>query len=141
MWKRSSVIARILESIKFLLKYHSVENTFLWWPFQVLITWNEASLMPCFLMKSNTYFMTFPVEQVKYVDFLHRLIWHTAAAYVYVSPRPSWLILGAIPALGHVLFILLHFKKRNEMKWKLWTKENKENFQKIRNWKLQKLKN
>ena len=28
MWKRSSEIARMIESIKFLLKYHSVENKF-----------------------------------------------------------------------------------------------------------------
>ena len=60
--------------------------------------------------------MAFHVARVKYVHFLHRLIKHTTAAYAYVSPRSSWLILGTMPVLGHVIFIWFHFKKRNEMK-------------------------
>ena len=30
--------------------------------------------------------------------------------------RPSWFVLGAMPAIGHVVLIWIHFKKRNEMK-------------------------
>ena len=56
------------------------------------------------------------MAQVKYVHFLHRLIKHTTAAHAYVSPRSSWLILGIMPVLGHVIFIRFHFKKTNEMK-------------------------
>ena len=59
------------------------------------------------------------MAQVKYVNFLHRLIQHTAAAHPYVSHRPSWFILGAMSALGHVVFFWFHFKKRNEMKKQL----------------------
>ena len=33
MWKRSGVIARIMEFITFLLKYHIIENKFLRLPF------------------------------------------------------------------------------------------------------------
>ena len=43
--------------------------------------------MPCFLVISNTSFMAFHVAQVKHVDFLHRLIYHSAAAHAYISPR------------------------------------------------------
>ena len=43
--------------------------------------------MPDLLTKSNTRFMTFDVAQVKYLNYLHRLIWHAAAAHGYVTPR------------------------------------------------------
>ena len=33
MWKRFSIIARTMESMMFLLKYDSIENKFLQWPF------------------------------------------------------------------------------------------------------------
>ena len=33
MWKRAIIIPSIMQYIKFLLKYHSVENKFLRWPF------------------------------------------------------------------------------------------------------------
>ena len=39
---------------------------------------------------------------------------HTAAALAYVSPRPSWFILGTMSALGHVV-----------LKLTKWTKEEK----------------
>ena len=44
--------------------------------------------------------MTFHVAQLKYVNFLDRLMWHTADMLAQVSPRPSWFILGAMSALG-----------------------------------------
>ena len=40
--------------------------------------------------------MTFHMAQVKYVNFLHRLIKVFAAAHVYVSPRQSRFILDAM---------------------------------------------
>ena len=68
-----------------------------------------------FLMKSNanTCFMDFHVAQVKYVNFLHRLIYHTAAAHACASPQPSWFIIGTISTLSYLVFIWVRFKKRN----------------------------
>ena len=37
MWKRVSLIARIMQYIKFLLICHTVENKLSGWPFQMLI--------------------------------------------------------------------------------------------------------
>ena len=45
---------------------------------------------------------------------MRRIRKYTAAAHAYVNPRPSFL--GAISALGHVVFILFLFKKQKEMK-------------------------
>lgn len=56
-----------MQYIKLLLKYYSVENKFQEYE-------KEASMVPRFLMKSNTWFMVFHVEQVKYLSFLYRLI-------------------------------------------------------------------
>ena len=72
--------------------------------------------MPCFLLKNNTCFLAFHVAQMKYVIFLHRLIQQTGAVHAYVSPQPSWFILGATSTLGQVIFIWFRFKLRNEMK-------------------------
>ena len=66
---------------------------------------------------------------------LHRLLQYTAAVHAYISPQPSWFILGAILDFGHMVFISLHFKKQKEIKkkyerkeWKLSEKlENKSN--------------
>ena len=56
---------------KLLLRYHSPENKF----FQdSLITRKQGKPDAMFLMKSNTCFMALHVAQVKYEDFLHRLI-------------------------------------------------------------------
>ena len=41
---------------------------------------------------------------------------------MYISPCPSWFILGAVSALGRVVFICFHFKKQNEMKKKIMKK-------------------
>ena len=46
---------------------------------------------------------------------------------MYISPCPSWFILGAVSALGRVVFICFHFKKQNEMK----KKNNEKNYKKI----------
>ena len=67
-------------------------------------------------MKSNTCSMTFHMAQVKYVNFLHRLIKVFAAAHAYVSPRQSRFILDAMSWFDHVVFVWLCFKKRNEIK-------------------------
>ena len=69
--------------------------------------------------------MAFHVAQVKYVNFLDRLIWHTAAVHAHVSPRPSWFILSTMSALGQVVFIWFRFKKRSEMKKKSASKIKK----------------
>ena len=61
--------------------------------------------MPYFLMKSNMFFTSFHVLQVKNMNFLHRLMLHTAAAHAYVISRPLRFILGAMSILGHVVFI------------------------------------
>ena len=75
--------------------------------------------MPCFLMESDTCFMAFHVTQVKYVNFCSTCVWESSV---------SWFILGAMSALGNVVFILFYFKKRNEKKKEL-TREEK-SFQK-----------
>ena len=49
---------------------------------------------------------------------------NTAAAHAYVSPRPSWFILGAISALGHVVFS--GFISKNEKKTKTNKQTNKQ---------------
>ena len=75
MCKRASVIARIMQHIKMLLKDDSEENkVFLMAFLSANYHENEASLVPCFFMKSNTCFRTFHLAHVKYVNFLHRLI-------------------------------------------------------------------
>ena len=61
-------------------------------------------------------YMTFHLAQVKYVNFLDRLIWDTAAVYTHVSPQLSWLILGTMSPLGQVVFIWFLLKNRNEKK-------------------------
>ena len=75
--------------------------------------------MLCFLTESNTCFMAFHVTQIKYVKFLHRLILHTAAAQVYVSPRPH----------GFFHLVSFHFKKRKESEKILQEKLRNENEQ------------
>ena len=72
--------------------------------------------MPCFLMKTIIYFMAFHVVQTKHINFLYGLIYHAAATHAYVSPRPSWFMLGAVSALGHVVFISFQKSKWKEMK-------------------------
>ena len=39
--------------------------------------------------------------------------------HAYVSPRPSWFILGTMGALDHVVFIWFQFKEQKEMKKKI----------------------
>ena len=39
--------------------------------------------------------------------------------HAYVSPRPSWFILGTMAALDHVVFIWFQFKEQKEMKKKI----------------------
>ena len=73
---------------KVLLKYyHRVENTFLRQPFLSVNSMKRRQASYCFLMESNTCFMAFHVAQMKYVNFLHRLILHTANAHAHVSPQ------------------------------------------------------
>ena len=86
---------------------------------------NEASLLPCFFMKRNMCFMVFHLAQVKYVILLHHLLQYNSAAHAYVSPRPSRFILSAMPALGDVVFIWFHFRKRKERKKNYERKELK----------------
>ena len=60
--------------------------------------------------------MVFHLAQVKYVILLHRLLQYNSAAHAYISSRPSRFILGAMPALGDLVFIWFHFIKRKERK-------------------------
>ena len=69
--------------------------------------------------------MVFHLAQVKYVILLHHLLQYNSAAHAYVSPRPSRFILSAMPALGDVVFIWFHFKKRKERKKNYERKELK----------------
>ena len=64
----------------------------------------------------RNYVKTFHCSNIHKV--LHRLLQYTAAVHAYISPRPSWFILGAILGLGHVVLISLHFKKLKEIKKK-----------------------
>ena len=63
--------------------------------------------------------------------------------HVYVSLRPPWFVLGAMSALGHMVFIWFFFKKRNEMKEKTFSEnmENENNENKIMKKKQQNKKN
>ena len=61
-------------------------------------------------------FMAFHVVQTKHINFLYGLIYHAAATHAYVSSRPSWFIVGAVSALGHVVFISFQKSKWKEMK-------------------------
>ena len=74
----------------------------------------------------RNYVKTFHCSNIHKV--LHRLLQYTAAVHAYISPRPSWFILGAILGLGHMVFISLHFKKQKKIKKN--TKEKNESFQK-----------
>ena len=78
----------------------------------------------------RNYVKTFHCSNIHKV--LHRLLQYTAAVHAYISPLPSWFILGAILGLGHVVFISLHFKKLMEIKKKKMRKKRMKAFRKIR---------
>ena len=74
-------------------------------------------MVPYLLMKSNTNFTVFHVVHVKYVNFFasFNLTYYCCACVCQSSA--SWFILGAMSALGHVVFLVPFWKTRlNEQK-------------------------
>ena len=50
------------------------------------------------------------------IDLSEEEIW--CFVHVYISSQPTWFVLGAMSALGHMVSTLFSFTSRNEIKWK-----------------------